>query len=186
MISSGGILLRRQSRPSSYCVVRFFSHKLARVSEEGIVETFHNDDDEALDAAENGVVDKKNRFYIVFALADTKIDLKVLSQQLGLGKGGLRMAPGEALSEILQKDESIITKIKTTHRGTASVVLAGLVATLKLMFVGRKKGLMEACKLKLGDLKGALFDSKFALCGEDNNVKALFRQGQHSSSVIPA
>ncbi|XLS78238.1 hypothetical protein HN51_062463 [Arachis hypogaea] len=25
------------------------------VSEEGIVETFHNDDDEALDAAENGV-----------------------------------------------------------------------------------------------------------------------------------
>ncbi|RYR08088.1 hypothetical protein Ahy_B05g075640 isoform B [Arachis hypogaea] len=115
MISSGGILLRRQSRPSSYCVVRFFSHKLARVSEEGIVETFHNDDDEALDAAENGVV------------------------------------------------------------GTASVVLAGLVATLKL-----------ACKLKLGDLKGALFDSKFALCGEDNNVKALFRQGQHSSSVIPA
>ncbi|XP_020988329.1 inactive casein kinase II subunit alpha-2-like [Arachis duranensis] len=27
----------------------------ARVSEEGIIKTFHNDDDEALDAAENGV-----------------------------------------------------------------------------------------------------------------------------------
>ncbi|XLU42730.1 hypothetical protein S245_037544, partial [Arachis hypogaea] len=36
----------------------------------------------------------------------------------------------------------------------------------------------SACKLKLGDLKGALFDTKFALRGEDNNVKALFRQGQ--------
>ncbi|XLU80421.1 hypothetical protein S245_003841, partial [Arachis hypogaea] len=46
--------------------------------------------------------DKKNRFYIVSALADTKVDLKVLSQRLGLGKGGLRMTPEEALSEILQ------------------------------------------------------------------------------------
>ncbi|PNX79116.1 prolyl-tRNA synthetase associated domain-containing protein 1-like, partial [Trifolium pratense] len=46
--------------------------------------------------------DKKNRFYIVSALADTKVDLKVLSQRLGLGKGGLRMAPEEALGELLQ------------------------------------------------------------------------------------
>ncbi|MCI23462.1 proline-tRNA ligase-like, partial [Trifolium medium] len=45
---------------------------------------------------------KKNRFYIVSALADTKVDLKVLSQRLGLGKGGLRMAPEEALGELLQ------------------------------------------------------------------------------------
>ncbi|MED6183238.1 Peptidyl-prolyl cis-trans isomerase cyp40 [Stylosanthes scabra] len=36
----------------------------------------------------------------------------------------------------------------------------------------------SACKLKLGDLKGALFDAEFALREEDNNVKALFRQGQ--------
>ncbi|RVW17662.1 Prolyl-tRNA synthetase associated domain-containing protein 1 [Vitis vinifera] len=46
--------------------------------------------------------DKKHRFYIVSALKDTKVDLKVLSQRLGLGKGGLRMAPEEALGEILQ------------------------------------------------------------------------------------
>ncbi|EPS72286.1 hypothetical protein M569_02472 [Genlisea aurea] len=46
--------------------------------------------------------DKKQRFYIVSALADTKVDLKVLSQRLGLGKGGIRMAPEEALAEILQ------------------------------------------------------------------------------------
>ncbi|KAL3650499.1 hypothetical protein CASFOL_006902 [Castilleja foliolosa] len=43
--------------------------------------------------------DKKQRLYIVSALAETKVDLKVLSQRLGLGKGGLRMAPEEALSE---------------------------------------------------------------------------------------
>ncbi|KAM1134669.1 hypothetical protein ACFX19_044469 [Malus domestica] len=47
--------------------------------------------------------DKKRRFYIVSALADAKVDLKaVLSVGLGLGRGGLRMAPEEALGEILQ------------------------------------------------------------------------------------
>ncbi|KAA3482390.1 peptidyl-prolyl cis-trans isomerase CYP40 isoform X1 [Gossypium australe] len=35
-----------------------------------------------------------------------------------------------------------------------------------------------ACKLKLGDLKGALLDTEFAMRDGDNNVKALFRQGQ--------
>ncbi|KAG4157738.1 hypothetical protein ERO13_D02G080900v2 [Gossypium hirsutum] len=39
--------------------------------------------------------DKKHRYYVVSALADTKVDMKVLSQRLGLGKGGLRMAPEE-------------------------------------------------------------------------------------------
>ncbi|KAI9123557.1 hypothetical protein K1719_004857 [Acacia pycnantha] len=36
----------------------------------------------------------------------------------------------------------------------------------------------SACKLKLGDLKGALLDTEFAMREADNNVKALFRQGQ--------
>ncbi|XP_038887921.1 peptidyl-prolyl cis-trans isomerase CYP40-like [Benincasa hispida] len=36
----------------------------------------------------------------------------------------------------------------------------------------------SACKLKLGDLKGALLDTDFAMRDGDNNVKALFRQGQ--------
>ncbi|KAH1215980.1 Prolyl-tRNA synthetase associated domain-containing protein 1 [Glycine max] len=47
--------------------------------------------------------DKKRRFYLVSALKDTQLDIKVLSQRLGLGKGGLRMTPSEALGEILQK-----------------------------------------------------------------------------------
>lgn len=77
--------------------------------------------------------DKKNRYYIVSAMVDTKVDMKgntysfrrshyilffplflmlmgvtcdiiktVLSQRLGLGKGGIRMAPEEALAELLQ------------------------------------------------------------------------------------
>ncbi|CAN6245964.1 unnamed protein product, partial [Urochloa humidicola] len=36
--------------------------------------------------------DKKHRLYVVSALAGTKVDMKILSQRLGLGKGGLRMA----------------------------------------------------------------------------------------------
>ncbi|XP_038693334.1 peptidyl-prolyl cis-trans isomerase CYP40-like isoform X2 [Tripterygium wilfordii] len=36
----------------------------------------------------------------------------------------------------------------------------------------------SACKLKLGDLKGALLDADFAIRDGENNVKALFRQGQ--------
>lgn len=36
----------------------------------------------------------------------------------------------------------------------------------------------SACKLKLGDLNGALLDTEFAMRDGENNVKALFRQGQ--------
>ncbi|KAL6502506.1 Peptidyl-prolyl cis-trans isomerase cyp40 [Orobanche hederae] len=36
----------------------------------------------------------------------------------------------------------------------------------------------SACKLKLGDLQGALLDTDFATRDEENNAKALFRQGQ--------
>ncbi|EPS67859.1 hypothetical protein M569_06915, partial [Genlisea aurea] len=36
----------------------------------------------------------------------------------------------------------------------------------------------SACKLKLGDLKGALLDAEFAIRDGENNAKALFRQGQ--------
>ncbi|CAA3008885.1 peptidyl-prolyl cis-trans isomerase CYP40 [Olea europaea subsp. europaea] len=36
----------------------------------------------------------------------------------------------------------------------------------------------SACKLKLGDLTGALFDTEFALRDGEDNAKALFRQGQ--------
>ncbi|KAK6135687.1 hypothetical protein DH2020_030564 [Rehmannia glutinosa] len=36
----------------------------------------------------------------------------------------------------------------------------------------------SACKLKIGDLEGALLDADFAMRDGDNNAKALFRQGQ--------
>ncbi|GJY86632.1 peptidyl-prolyl cis-trans isomerase CYP40 [Tanacetum coccineum] len=48
--------------------------------------------------------------------------------------------------------------------------------------MGKKKALIftnsAACKLKLGDAKGALIDIEFALRDGDNNAKAWFRQGQ--------
>ncbi|KAH0992619.1 hypothetical protein GBA52_004102 [Prunus armeniaca] len=36
----------------------------------------------------------------------------------------------------------------------------------------------SACKLKLGDLEGAPLDTNFAMRDGEDNVKALFRQGQ--------
>ncbi|PON76347.1 YbaK/aminoacyl-tRNA synthetase-associated domain containing protein [Trema orientale] len=67
--------------------------------------------------------DKKNRFYIVSALADTKVDLKVLSARLGLGKGGLRMAPEEALGEILQVPLGCVTPFALVNESARHVSL---------------------------------------------------------------
>ncbi|CAL8167271.1 unnamed protein product [Prunus armeniaca] len=43
---------------------------------------------------------------------------------------------------------------------------------------------LTACKLKLGDLKGALLDTDFAMRDAEDNVKALFRQGQVSMLAL--
>lgn len=67
--------------------------------------------------------DKKHRFYIVSALADTKVDLKVLSQRLGLGKAGLRMAPEEALPEILQVPLGCVTPFALGNDSARNVSL---------------------------------------------------------------
>ncbi|KAI6693836.1 hypothetical protein NL676_021546 [Syzygium grande] len=67
--------------------------------------------------------DKKQRFYIVSALADTKVDLKVLSQRLGLGKGGLRLAPEEALGEILQVPLGCVTPFALVNESASHVSL---------------------------------------------------------------
>ncbi|KAL8482141.1 hypothetical protein ACS0TY_028339 [Phlomoides rotata] len=67
--------------------------------------------------------DKKQRYYIVSALVDTKVDLKVLSQRLGLGKGGLRMAPEEALSEILQVPLGCVTPLALVNESARHVSL---------------------------------------------------------------
>ncbi|KAJ8647271.1 hypothetical protein MRB53_000294 [Persea americana] len=67
--------------------------------------------------------DKKHRFYIVSALAGTKVDLKVLSQRLGLGKGGLRMAPEEALQELLQVPLGCVTPFALINESARTVSL---------------------------------------------------------------
>lgn len=67
--------------------------------------------------------DKKHRYYIVSALADTKVDLKVLSQRLGLGKGGLRMAPEEAVAEILQVPLGCVTPFALLNESARHVSL---------------------------------------------------------------
>uniref|UniRef100_A0A1D1XWU9 Prolyl-tRNA synthetase associated domain-containing protein 1 n=1 Tax=Anthurium amnicola TaxID=1678845 RepID=A0A1D1XWU9_9ARAE len=67
--------------------------------------------------------DKKHRFYVVSALAGTTVDLKVLSQRLGLGKGGLRMAPEEALQEILQVPLGCVTPFALINESARTVSL---------------------------------------------------------------
>ncbi|XP_071731376.1 uncharacterized protein [Rutidosis leptorrhynchoides] len=67
--------------------------------------------------------DKKHRLYIVSALADTKVDLKVLSIRLGLGKGGLRMAPEEAVIEILQVPLGCVTPFALVNESARNVSL---------------------------------------------------------------
>ncbi|KAB2040565.1 hypothetical protein ES319_D02G092800v1 [Gossypium barbadense] len=67
--------------------------------------------------------DKKHRYYVVSALADTKVDMKVLSQRLGLGKGGLRMAPEEALGEILKVPLGCVTPFALVNESASHVSL---------------------------------------------------------------
>ncbi|XP_010530192.1 PREDICTED: prolyl-tRNA synthetase associated domain-containing protein 1 [Tarenaya hassleriana] len=67
--------------------------------------------------------DKKNRFYIVSAMVDTKVDMKVLSQRLGLGKGGIRMAPEDALGEILQVSLGCVTPFAVVNESARDVSL---------------------------------------------------------------
>ncbi|QCE15792.1 prolyl-tRNA synthetase associated domain-containing protein 1 [Vigna unguiculata] len=67
--------------------------------------------------------DKKSRLYVVSALAATKVDLKVLSQRLGLGKGGLRMAPEEALGEVLQVPLGCVTPFALVNESARDVSL---------------------------------------------------------------
>ncbi|KAG9136488.1 hypothetical protein Leryth_018968 [Lithospermum erythrorhizon] len=67
--------------------------------------------------------DKKHRYYIVSALPDTKVDLKVLSQRLGLGKGALRMAPEEALGQLLQVPLGCVTPFALVNESARHVSL---------------------------------------------------------------
>ncbi|MQL98310.1 hypothetical protein Taro_031011 [Colocasia esculenta] len=67
--------------------------------------------------------DKKHRFYVVSALAGTTVDLKVLSQRLGLGKGGLRMAPEEALQDMLQVPLGTVTPFALINESARAVSL---------------------------------------------------------------
>ncbi|ESQ33205.1 hypothetical protein EUTSA_v10004660mg [Eutrema salsugineum] len=67
--------------------------------------------------------DKKHRYYIVSAMVDTKVDIKVLSQRLGLGKGGIRMAPEEALGELLQVSLECVTPFAVVNESARDVSL---------------------------------------------------------------
>ncbi|KNA20325.1 hypothetical protein SOVF_053440 [Spinacia oleracea] len=81
--------------------------------------------------------DKKHRYYIISALSETKVDMKVLSVRLGLGKGGLRMAPEEALGEVLQVPLGCVTPFAVVNESARHVILLldqGLKNQKRVMF----------------------------------------------------
>jgi hypothetical protein len=72
--------------------------------------------EKSLSSAPNGQViknlflkDKKNRLYLTSALASTTVDLKILSARLGLGKGGINMAPSGLVQQLLKVPEGSVT-----------------------------------------------------------------------------
>lgn len=67
--------------------------------------------------------DKKSRLYLICALTSTNVDLKVLSQRLGLGKGGLRMAPEETLQTVLKVPLGSVTPFALMNASAGSVAL---------------------------------------------------------------
>ncbi|CAD5314769.1 unnamed protein product [Arabidopsis thaliana] len=80
--------------------------------------------------------DKKHRYYIVSAMVDTKVDMKGnicflffsfvdigIEERLGLGKGGIRMAPEEALGELLQVSLGCVTPFAVVNESARDVSL---------------------------------------------------------------
>eukprot|EP00887_Chlorella_sp_A99_P004889 scaffold4.g4889.t1 len=67
--------------------------------------------------------DKRGRLYIVTALADTKVDLKTLSARLGVGKGGIRLAPDGLVGEVLGVPLGSVTPLAVGQPGAGDVVL---------------------------------------------------------------
>jgi hypothetical protein len=67
--------------------------------------------------------DKKGRLYIVTALSSTKINLQNLSMRLGLGKGGIRLAPDELIASILNVPLGSVTPLAVSQPSATNVVL---------------------------------------------------------------
>uniref|UniRef100_A0ACD5ZJJ6 Uncharacterized protein n=1 Tax=Avena sativa TaxID=4498 RepID=A0ACD5ZJJ6_AVESA len=67
--------------------------------------------------------DKKHRLYIVSALAETKVDMKILGQRLGVGKNGLRMAPEDNLHQVLQVPLGCVTPFALFNESASAVSL---------------------------------------------------------------
>jgi len=67
--------------------------------------------------------DKKRRQYLITALPDTKVDIKVLSSRLGLGKGGVSWGSPELLQEALQVEPGCVTPLALANDTTKHCVL---------------------------------------------------------------
>lgn len=67
--------------------------------------------------------DKKARLYIISALGSTKIELKVMSARLGLGKGGINMAAAELVEEVLKVSQGSVTPFAVANAEASGVTL---------------------------------------------------------------
>lgn len=67
--------------------------------------------------------DKKKRLYILTVAPSTKVDLQVLSARLGVGKGGIRLAPEELIGQVLQVPLGSVTPLALANSSAADVGL---------------------------------------------------------------
>ncbi|KAG1669009.1 hypothetical protein FOA52_000602 [Chlamydomonas sp. UWO 241] len=85
--------------------------------------------------------DKKLRLYIITSLASTKVDLKVLSSRLGLGKGGIKAANDEEAAAVLggavtplASVSGLVLLLDSKAMGEGSVTVASLAPGARMSF----------------------------------------------------
>jgi len=62
--------------------------------------------------------DKKDQFYLLVALADSALDLKLVTKTLSLPSGSLRFGPAESLKELLGAEQGAGRNPTHTHTHT--------------------------------------------------------------------
>jgi hypothetical protein len=67
--------------------------------------------------------DKRRRLFIITAMKDTNIDLQNLSMRMGLGKGGLRLAPDPLIASVLSVPPGSVTPLALSNPTASKVEL---------------------------------------------------------------
>eukprot|EP00798_Chlamydomonas_sp_ICE-L_P013852 gene13852-19775_t len=70
--------------------------------------------------------DKKKRLFIISVVEPTKADLAVLSARMGLGKGGIKMAPAELIEEVLKVPQGSVPQGSVPQGSVSPLAVANV------------------------------------------------------------